>query len=136
MAFLPPVKSVRREDLGPDAPAWVDNLLGPLTVFMEAIYSALNKQITIRENIAATIREFNFVTKSNYSTGGWDIIQFPSGLKTKPTACWVGYIQEANQSIIYDPVTVSWEDLSGDIRVNYITGLSNSTQYTVRLIVC
>lgn len=137
MAFLPTVKSIRREDIGPDAPDWVDNLLGPLTTFMEAIYSALNKQITFQENIACTIREFQFSTSSTYTTGDFEVITFPSGLKTKPIGCMILQIlNTSNASVIKQAVSLHWEDLSGTITIRYISGLDDSTKYSMRVLVC
>jgi hypothetical protein len=136
MAFLPTVKSIRREDIGPEAPAWVDNLLGPLTTFMEAIYSALNRQLTLQENIACTIRDFSFTTSSTYNTGDFTAINFPSGLRTKPIGCMILQITNANASVITSAVSLSWEDLSGNIKINYVSGLANSNQYNMRLLVC
>jgi hypothetical protein len=136
MAFLPTVKSIRREDIGPEAPAWVDNLLGPLTTFMEAIYSALNRQLTFQENIACTIRDFSFTTSSTYNTGDFTAINFPSGLRTKPIGCMILQITNANASVITSAVSLSWEDLSGNIKINYVSGLANSNQYNMRLLVC
>lgn len=137
MAFLPTVKSIRREDIGPEAPDWVDNLLGPLTTFMEAIYSALNKQITFQENIACTIREFQFSTSSTHTTGDFEAITFPSGLKTKPIGCMILQIlNTSNASVIKQAVSLHWEDLSGTITIRYISGLDDSTKYSMRVLVC
>lgn len=137
MAFLPTVKSIRREDIGPEAPDWVDNMLGPLTTFMEAIYSALNKQLTFQENIACTIRDFQFSTSSTYSSGDFTAITFPSGLKNKPIGCMILQILNASDaSVIKQAVSLSWEDLSGTIRINYVSGLDDSTKYTMRILAC
>jgi hypothetical protein len=137
MAFLPTVKSIRREDIGPEAPGWVDNLLAPLTTFMESIYSALNKQLTFQENIACTIRDFQFSTSSTYNTGDFTAINFPSGLRTKPIGCMILQITNTTDaSVITSAVSLAWEDLSGNIKINYVSGLTNSRQYNMRLLVC
>lgn len=137
MAFLPTVKSIRREDIGPEAPDWVDNLLAPLTTFMETIYSAFNKQITFQENIACTIREFQFNTDSTYTSGDFTAITFPSGLKTRPIGCYVMQIlNTTDASVITNAVSLYWEDLSGTIKISYISGLNDSTKYSVRVLVC
>ncbi len=38
MAKIPAVKSIRIEDISPEAPQWINNLLSPLNSFMENIY--------------------------------------------------------------------------------------------------
>lgn len=137
MAVLPSIKSIREEDIGPEAPSWIGNLLGPLTIFMEAIYSALNKDITFSQNIACTIRDFTIQTKSTYSIGDFEPITFPSGLKSKPTGVLVMQVQDVNSP--YTPITsavsCSWQDISGDIKIVYIAGLADSKKYNIRFLV-
>jgi hypothetical protein len=136
MAVLPTVKGIRREDLGPEAPSWVDQLLSPLSSFMEAIYSAFNKQITFTENIACKFQESTFTTSSAYSTGTFDPIIFPSGLRGRANGVIaLSATDQTNKLVIKKAVSLAWEDLSGDIKINYITGLENSTKYFVRMLV-
>lgn len=137
MAVLPSVKSIRQEDIGPQAPDWIGLLLGPLNTFMESIYSALRKDITFTENIACNIRDFTIQTKSTYSTGGWELITFPSGLRTKPSG--VLLLQVVDQTDPYTPMTTAvsldWQDLSGNIQIRYISGLADSKKYLLRVLV-
>jgi hypothetical protein len=135
MAKLPSVKSIRREDLPPDVPSWIDNLLGTLSIFMESVYSALNRDISFTENIACNIRDFVVSTKSNYTSGGWEALTFPSGLRFKPSGVLILQISDTDQSVITSPVSLDWQDLSGTIQIRYISGLANSKKYNVRLLV-
>lgn len=137
MAKLPSVKSIRREDLSPDAPSWVDNLLGTLTIFMESVYSALNKDITFTENIACNIREFVINTKNNYTSGNFDAFTFPSGLRSKPNGVIVlSVTNQTNPDTLFtSAVSLDWRDLSGQIQIRNITGLDNSKKYTIKVMV-
>jgi hypothetical protein len=136
MATLPSVKSIRREDLGNDIPEWVSFLLAPLTTFMEAIYSALNKQFTFQENIACNLRQLTFTTSSGYTGGAFTALIFPSNLRgRKPIGVLILQITESTGLLITKAVSPSWVDISGTISVNYIAGLENSKQYEVLFLV-
>lgn len=135
MAFLPSVKSIRQEDIGPEAPSWIGNLLGPLTIFMESVYSAFNKQITFQENISCNIREFVINTRNDYGSGGWDNLTFPSNLRRKPIGVLVLQVIESDGTVMTSSVFPSWVDLSGDIQIQYVSGLSANTKYTLRFLV-
>ena len=136
MASLPSIKSIRVEDIGANTPEWLPNLLGPLTIFMEAIYSALNKQLTFQENIACNLRQLAVNTSSGYTGGAFTPIVFPTNLNgRKPIGCLILQITESTGAVITNAVSPSWLDLSGQIQINYISGLANSKQYNVTFLV-
>lgn len=131
---LPTIKKILREDLK-DAPSWVDGLIGPLNGFMETVYQALNKNITLSENIGSFLTEQTFKTVTTYPTGQGNI-SFQNELKTRP----VGVILMQ----IYDrqtftpppgPTSIQWTLDVNQIVVYPITGLEADKTYVVRLAV-
>lgn len=103
---------------------------------MESIYSALNRQLTFQENITCNLRELVVNTASNYTTGTFTPITFPTNLRgRKPIGVLILQITESTGAVITNAVTPSWVDLSGQIQINYISGLENSKQYTVLFLV-
>ena len=85
MASLPTIKRVQRSDLGGDIPQWVDSLLSPLNQFIEEVYSAFNRNLTIPENVKGQIKVLNFRTATNYSSKIFTEINYLNTLGRKTT---------------------------------------------------
>ena len=137
MAKLPVQKRLRREDL-PDAPGWMDVVIDVINSFLESLYFALNKQITFTDNIACQIKQLSFLTNSTYSGGilaGFTKIQFNHNLKTKPIGVEILQILPNSGTPIIKPVCLSWSQENGNVYINYITGLENSTTYNLVILV-
>jgi len=137
MAVLPTIKRIQRSDLGGNIPTWLDGVLSPLNQFMEEIYSALNKNITIPENVKAQIKVLNFRTPSNYTSAkGFNEITYLNTLNKKTEILLVGGITKLSEpNKKFDAVFPSWYDNNnGTLSIRYISGLENSTEYDVTMI--
>lgn len=132
---LPTIKKILREDLK-DAPTWVNGLIDPLNVFMEMVYQALNKNITLSENVASFVKELTYITGSSYPTSQ-DLFTFNNELKTRPVGVLPLQVYERNTYIAAaGPVYIPWIYQNGNqIQVSTITGLEASKTYTVRVVV-
>jgi hypothetical protein len=128
---LPALKKISREDLK-DAPGWVSGIIVPFNNFAEAVYQALNKNISDDQNVACQIKEIVYTTPSTYPTV--DDVQFLSGLKIKATQLFVSaaYDIDTNEPAA-GPVYVPWQDNNGTIVIKSITGLAASKTYLIRL---
>jgi hypothetical protein len=130
VAVLPATKKISRADLGKDAPDWVNNLLSPLNSFIEQVYTALNKNITLPENVASQIINIEVNTPADYSIGIFPSINFKRTLARKANLCIIGRAIEINtNSIFINGVFPTWEDNNGTIGIKYISGLENSKNY-------
>lgn len=136
MGKLPSIKKITREDLK-DAPDWINQLISPLNSFMESVYQTLNKQVTFSENVACQIREVEFKTSSTYSTGTFEAIEFVSNLKTKAKGLLLMQIYEKsdNFNAIKQAVSMDWLDVNGTITIYHVSGLSDSKNYVLRVLV-
>lgn len=131
---LPTQKKILREDLK-DAPAYVNGIIEPVNTFMEALYQALNKNITLSENIASFIKELIYVTPSTYPAGVEDV-SFQNALRTRPIGVMVMQAYERTTYIpAVGPVYVPWIEDDGNIIISSITGLAASKTYLVRLVI-
>jgi len=138
MAKIPAVKSIRIEDISPEAPQWINNLLSPLNSFMENIYSALIKNITFQDNIACMIKDLEFRTLSNYSSSqGFDIININNTLKATAQGLFIMQLYNSSDPYarITNAITPFWIDDNGIIRIEYITGLADSTNYKGKVLI-
>ena len=132
MASLPTLTRIQKDDLGKDAPAWIDGILTVINQFMEEIYQSYNRNLTIPENVAGQIKTLDVVTDTNYSTGTFTQIKFSSELKRRMTILLIGQVvQSDDPTTKYNYCFPSWEDSNGTIVVRYISGLANSKKYKI-----
>lgn len=131
---LPQQKKILREDLK-DAPPWVNGIVSPVNAFMENVYNALNRNLTLNENIASFTQEFTYTTPSTYPTGVQNM-SFLNQLKTKPIGVQVMQVYDKATYIpAPGPVYVPWVEVNGSIVIYPITGLEASKTYLVRVVV-
>lgn len=138
MASLPTIKRVQRSDLGGDIPVWVDSLLSPLNQFIEEVYSAFNKNLTIPENVKGQIKNLTFRTSSSYTSSSKEFteITYLNTLGRKTQILLLGYIEEiGTPKKKHDAITISWYDNNdGTVTIHYISGLSNSKNYNITIL--
>lgn len=135
MAKLPSTKRILKEDI-PDAPGWTTRIIGPLNQLIESVYSALNKNITFRDNIDSQIKELDFQTPSDYSTKGFNKLQFQRLTRVRAEGVLVLQIfEKESNELVLEPVSIAWSEANNEIRVVYITGLKPDTKYRVSLLV-
>lgn len=122
-----------REDLK-NAPDWISRVIDPMNSFMESVYTALNKNITLSENISSFIKEITYKTPTTYPVGV-DNVSFLNELRVRATGV---IILQAFDKASYTPVSIgnlAWiEDTSG-IVIYPLTGLQADKNYTIRLAV-
>lgn len=140
MAKLPTQRRVLREDVK-DAPSWIENVLNPLNSFMDSVYRALNRSLTFQDNITSEIRTLRFQTRSDYTsaiplTAGFEPLQFVHSLKSKPFGLFIAQIEEVSDTYVpfTSAVTLSWYEANGTVFINYITGLSDSKNYKLTVL--
>jgi hypothetical protein len=133
---LPQLQRILREDI-PEAPSWIAKLLGPLNSFIDSLYNGLNKNITHDENIDCQLRDLAFTTSSTYTSGDWSTISFKRSTKQK--AKGVILLDIRIDQDYFSPITsatsLSWQEVNGNIQIEYIAGLANSTTYTGKVLI-
>jgi hypothetical protein len=132
MASLPTLTRIQKEDLGKDAPEWINGILSVMNQFMEEIYQSYNRNLTIPENVAGQIKTIDIATTNNYTSGNFAEIRFSSELKRRMTILLIGQVvQSDDPTVKYDYCFPSWEDNNGTIVVRYISGLADSKKYKI-----
>jgi len=140
MARLPSINSLRKEDM-PNSPEWIDPMLQQLNSFMSSVYHALDNDITINDNIAASLKQISFTTRSDYSTAvvktdGFEVQKIANPLRSKPVGVlMVKIVDLVNYKTITDPVNIHWDFLDGYINIKFITGLIDSNKYEVNVLI-
>lgn len=132
--------NVTRENL-PGSEDWVEGLLSPLNSTLFSTYTALNQNLSIGDNLIGQTSRIQVVTASTYTSGVFTALlvpwQFPE--KARPNHLIVSNVtQGSNQPPILNTVQVpSWTYNfdSRSISIPYVTGLANSSTYTLTLLI-
>lgn len=136
MAAAPSVHRISKEDLK-DAPSWIDRLLSPLNSFMESVYSALNGKLTFGTNIQGQFKVINLVAGAA-ATNNTFTFTHTLGSNAKINGVVVVHATEVSTQA-YTPVSsavfVSWRQSGQQIVIDAITGLTNTKQYNVTVLV-
>lgn len=139
MASLPPIKRISKEDI-PEAPPWIEKVIYPVNLFFDSVYRALNGRLTSPENISAEVKEINFQVPSSYdgtTVSDWDILTFQSSIgrlaKSLQVMQIIEVVNTGNFAPIGKDITIDWEDENRLIKIHYITGLTASKKYKLRV---
>lgn len=124
---LPQLNRIRREELS-SAPPWVDALIEPINLFMEQVYSTLNKNVN-NDNLAtqiysATVKttDFPLVIRLDvdHQVEGVEILQClreSSSFTSIGAAIFPEWVQEA----------------SSTVTIKTLIGISAGINYTIKL---
>ena len=127
MAQIPTNKRILRE-LFPSDLSWMPRLLAPLNKFMEDVVAALNKRLTIAENMDAEIK--------SVVVGG----SYPVALAwTRPTKATIGLIGkielvDGGDVSLSAAVMLNWiYNQAGQIEISDVIGLDDTSTKQYRL---
>jgi hypothetical protein len=131
MARLPSFRRIAADFIAKDYPDLADTLISPLNNFMETVTRALNKGITIGDNVDGVIATF--------STDGTYPVKIRWDRSQKPVAVWIGQIARVDGAAVglASAVSIDWSfNQAGQIEIADVVGLSASgtDQYFVTII--
>lgn len=138
MASLPEFKRILREDLSEVAGEWVEKLIYPINNFNEQVYSSLNKNLTVGDNITGSIFKTSFTTPTDYiKNKNFTPINIPWNFRAAPKCVNVGYIAMAESNdIITNPISLDWRITGPNtITIRFIVGLKNITKYNITFLI-
>ena len=120
--MIPQLKRLLGSDI-PEAPAWMNTVLGTVNKFMQDTYSILKKQITFQDNIRCEIKELSLVAPI--------AISVPTSL-ANPIG--VLLLSVEGTDFIVEPV-LKWSNAQGAVKIDSISGLTSGKTYKVRILV-
>jgi hypothetical protein len=132
---LPNIQKILRQDVA-EAPDWVLKIIGPINGFFEEIYVGLNRNITLRENIACNIVDVQFDTSASYPSV-FTSITIPSKLRTVAEGVLILKISEKaeNLTLITTATSLQWSAVEGGVRIDLVAGLAVSKTYNMRVMI-
>ncbi len=130
--FQPTFSRILKEDLGPDAPKWVDRLLYQLNLITDYLKIGFNRAITIQDNL---INPFSIQQIKATGVPATDTISFQANLPAgyQPKGVIVVNCIDLGGTVIGNPV---WAEMTpglqnGDIVVRAIYGLTAGHTYQI-----
>lgn len=142
-----PYTTINMQDLGPLDPnlqQCMNNLLPPLNLNFEYASSLFDHGISFYQNMLCQVSSVTFTTTSAYVDGmPGNFTQNPVRFNQLFNGIPSNYITtnitttstKANPSIDYKSVQAKCSQNSGQITINYVTGLEAATTYTINLLV-
>lgn len=120
MSRIPPLRRILTEDF-PDQSEWIGKLIQPINDHMEKVVAALNKGLTVADNMAAKIIDVT-VDGSYPLKVAWD-------LRTRPRTVLVGAVRRADgvPFTLANAVQVQWQfNQSGELQIDTVVGITAS----------
>jgi hypothetical protein len=138
MSRPPEFRRFSREDINLDDPNWIGSFLNTLNLYLEQSYSLFNGNLTVGDNVTGQILEATFTTPSTYGVGtAFTAVNLPWPLLTNARIVSIGYIRlfSAPSTILTNSMTLQWTQPDADtIRLDYVSGLTASTKYKIRVL--
>lgn len=122
MAKLPPIKRIHFNELV-EAPPWLQTILVTLNSFMQNVYEALDKDLTLEENFRGGFVDI---------TWNGDPLTFTNPLAVPAKAVLIAQI--GGSALTGGPVP-TWQQVGEDIEISDVTGTTSGESYSIRLLV-
>lgn len=131
MSELPQIRRLLVEDFM-EQKEWISKLFIPLNNFMDGTFGALNRGITLRQNMAADIK---VVTVNRVPTAA-DYIGVPWTIPQKPISVHVGRIVRTDNTavVLAAAIQIQWEyDTNKGLRLTNLLGVTPTATATYDL---
>jgi len=131
---LPSFRRLIRTDFKQEFQALVDQLSVSINIGIENIYDALNRKITLRDNIACTVKEID--VKVDASGTPLSTTQFQMDITNRLDGITVLNAINLDVSTNYPTsgIFISWTQTQTGILINNITGLQANQTYRLKLV--
>jgi hypothetical protein len=117
MANLPKLRRILLEDF-PDQAEWISKLIEPMNQFLDSTSAALNRGLTVKENLAGDIKEIE--------VDGIFPIRVSWGLLARPISVLVGGVSRSDGIAYNQPraVQVAWSfNQNRQLQIDSVVGL-------------
>lgn len=125
------------EESFPKQSDWISNLLSPLSSVLNQMLLALQGNLSIGDNLIGVVTSKTITTDASYSTGTFTPIRiyWTPGSQNLPQTVLVGKVSvPSTQSMPLAAMTAQnwvYDFSSQAIVINYVSGLANSSTYTI-----
>ncbi len=134
MSSPPKSFAFSKEDF-PEQAGWIDRLLRPLNGFIGSTAAALNRGLTLDENIQGQIQELIITTVDPVTDSFPAYFSVKSANKPRIVILGAAEAMDDAQHIFSSPPVCTWGFASdGQVRISHVTGLSPGIRYKLRFL--
>lgn len=126
---LQAIKTISREDLGPNTPQWVEPLLSTLNLFMRNVVTVLDKNVDAA-NIRNQVKVFTLIGSATAADNNYS---FSTTYQTTPIGAQIISIQRVDgvPEVFTAAPFMSWIYRNGQLQIIGITGLTAGVKYQI-----
>ena len=114
----------------PEQQSWIGNLLSPLNQVIQELFSGLNNNITVEDNLYQESKLLSFKLDA-----GTYPIKFKTKFNKQPIGVQVIYCKDSLGGTASDTPWLSWSFSDGTMTITNITNLTISSNYTIRILI-
>lgn len=135
MSKLPTYRRIYKQDYDQDKQDFVEKLALPINNGFDTLYDALNKKITLSDNITSDVIDVNLTVDDK-------------GVPLKTTVFSVSFTDQIGLLIVGNLVNntnnksfpsqapfITWSQSSKTVTIQHVTGLSPNNSYTITIVV-
>ena len=132
---LPSFKLIKKTDFKDEFQDMIDTLAFSLNNGIEELYDALNRRITLRDNIACTVKDIDVEVDVNGTPKAQTIIKTDLSTKVDGTQVILATNGTNSANGVLGAPYITYEAIQDGIKVNNIVGLVPNNKYTLRVII-
>jgi hypothetical protein len=131
---LPSLKRIMNGDYKEEYKELIDKLGFSLNGSIESILEAFNKNISLKDNIACTVKDLDIIVKD--STG---LLQTKTSFKMEVTGKVIGIhvinaINNTDNSLPNSGIFLKYNQLSDSVEVTHAIGIPANKKYTLKVV--
>ena len=128
MAKIPPITRIAKEDFSEYD--WAEKLLWPINLVFQTVLQALNKDLTLNENLSAQTKDL-IITDTQLP-----LAFIADDVPRRVTDVWITKISRVDGTSLAATVGLQWElDNNNAVQIQAMPGLVSGEQYRVRFAV-
>ena len=131
---LPNFKRLMKQDYAEQFQDFVETLSSSLNYGIEVLYSALNNNLTLKDNLACTIAEFNVTVGATGAPTATTSFTLSNNLRVEGIV--VLAVTNNVNAATYPPsaVFINFTSQSDSVIINNITGLTSGISYKIKVV--
>ncbi len=134
--LLPTFKRLMKSDFDQKDQSFVDKFSYLFNNGIEVIYNALNRNLTFKDNMLATVKDFTVsVNSSGIPKNTTSVSLNNTSMKAIGLEVWQVQNQTNSTSFPTSAVFISWTQENSTVFINHITGLIAGDSYRIRVVV-
>ncbi len=136
MSEVSTTQRITQEELQGTAEEQISALIRPLNLFFEDTNRALDRDLTVQQNMDASILRVRIQTAASYP-GNWVEVKFQHGMKRRPSGAMMINIVDNNNfdTVFISPITIQTTFDSTQGTLKFVTGLVPSGDFTLTLLI-